>query len=351
MVAIKAGQAETFLARPDPKINAWLLYGTDAGLVSERGERLGHAIAKAVDPPGEVLRLDDADMETDPDRLANELLTMPMFGGRKIVRATPGRRLNANLLKPLVAETARPGILIVEAGNLRPDEALRLMFEKPAHAVAIPCYLDEVRDIAEVVRQVLSAHGLAISTDARDLLVSKLGADRVLSRGEVEKLATFAMGQHEISAADVEAIVGDASDLAIDRIINAAAMGDGRRASMELDRAVAAGESPQGMITAIMRHFQRLHRTRVVIDRGQTFDDVVKTIRPPLHFRVRDALAAQCRIWTAAALDAALNDISAAQRAARMNAVLEDQLADRLVMKLAERVKSRTTASATATKV
>lgn len=344
MVAVKAGQAEGFLTRPDPKITAWLLYGPDAGLVSERGEKLAAAIAKRDAPPGEIVRFDDADLETDPDRLSNELLTVPMFGGRKIVRATPGRRLNANLLKPLVTEASLPGTLIVEAGNLRPDESLRQMFEKPGHAAAIACYGDEGRDLDNVVREILSAYQMRISGDARELLLSRLGADRVLSRGEVEKLALYASGQSEISAADVEAIVGDASELTIDRIVNAAASGDGARAALELDRAVSAGESAQVVIGALQRHFQRLHRTRLTVDGGQSIEAVVGAIRPPVHFRIRDALVAQCRAWTAAQLGAALTDIAAAQKAARVTAILEDQIAERLVMKLAERIRTRSPA-------
>ena len=48
------------------------------------------------------MRLDDADLDDDPARISVELQTMPMFGGRKIVRAAAGRRVNAAALKPLV---------------------------------------------------------------------------------------------------------------------------------------------------------------------------------------------------------------------------------------------------------
>ncbi|MFX8964994.1 hypothetical protein ABTN15_19415, partial [Acinetobacter baumannii] len=81
--------------------------------------------------------MDDASLDEDPDRLVVELNTIPMFGGRKIVRAATGRRINAQSLKPLVEGGNLAGVLIVEAGNLRPDESLRAMFEKSANAAAI----------------------------------------------------------------------------------------------------------------------------------------------------------------------------------------------------------------------
>lgn len=348
MVAVKAAQAEAFLSNLKSPTVAWLLYGSDAGLVSERAASLAERLARNESPPGEIVRMDDSDLEHDPDRFSVELLMVPMFGGRKIVRATAGRRLNAALLKPILSEPALPAFLIVEAGNLRPDDSLRQMFERPPHAAAIACFADDTRDLDAVVRQVLEAHSLEIKPDARELLISKLGADRVLSRGEVEKLALFCMGGDEITAEDVEAIVGDASELTMDRIVSAAALGNGIRATLELDRTLSAGESAQTVISALQRHFQRLHRFRLAIEAGQSTEDVLKQTRPPLHFKARDAIAAELRLWTVPLLAAALSDISAAQKAARLTTVLESQIAERLIMKIAERARSRARAGASA---
>ena len=95
MVAVKAHQAQAFLKAPESRFSAYLLYGTDPGLISERAHMLAKLVASRDDPPGEIVRLDDIDLENDPDRLSVELLTIPMFGGRKIVRVSTGRRINA----------------------------------------------------------------------------------------------------------------------------------------------------------------------------------------------------------------------------------------------------------------
>ncbi len=108
----------------------------------------------------------------------------------------------------------------------------------------------EARGRDTVSRGTVEGQGLTIAPEARELLLARVGADRALSRGEVEKLALYAAGQSQIEAADVEAIVGDASEMAIDRVLTATASGNAARAVAELARAVAAGESPQGIIAA-----------------------------------------------------------------------------------------------------
>ena len=240
MVAVKAGQAAAFLKSNTSKHSVFLLYGTDAGLIGERSLQIAKAIAAGENPPGEILRIDDTDLENNPDQLVLELSTIPMFGGRKIVRATTGRRINALALKPLIEGPPLAGVLIIEGGNLRPDDSLRATCEKSASAAAIACYADEGQDIDTLIRETLRPFKMTIGPDAMQLLAARLGADRALSRGEIEKLALYATGATEITAEHVEAIVGDASEQVIDKIVTAAASGQAKLALDEFSRAVAA---------------------------------------------------------------------------------------------------------------
>ena len=335
MVAVKAPQAAAFLKSPPANIAAVLFFGSDPGLVTERAQQLAKLLAARETPEGEVLRLDDTDLDDDSGRLAVELQTRPMFSGRKIIRATAGRRLNAQLLKPILALIPLEGVLIVEGGNLKPDDALRSLFEDNPATAAVACYPDTTADLDALITQVLGTFKTRINVEARALLLSRLGADRALSRAEVEKLALYAMGSDEIQPDDVEAIVGDASELALEKIADAAAHGRAVDAVSDYGRAIASGESAQAIILIMQRYFLKLHRVRGDLDAGRSLDDALRALRPPLHFKQRDAFSAQARNWSKASLDAALARIADTAKAARLSSALEDTLAERLVLALA----------------
>jgi DNA polymerase-3 subunit delta len=340
MAAIKSHQAASFLKNPERRFTAFLFYGPDAGLASERARDLAKLLAARESPPGEVIRIDEADLDGDPDRLAVELRTLPMFGGQQIVRTAAGRRINAALLKPLVEDGDLAGRLVVEAGNLRPDEALRGLFEKCPHAAAIACYPDEAQDLDALIRSILGAAGQTMAPEARDLLAARLGADHALSRAEIEKLSLYAAGRKVVETEDVEAVVGDASELQLDRAPQAAASGDGVRAVRECERLVSSGENAQGVIAATHRYLHRLHRLRALVEQGRSFDDAARTIRPPLHFRQKDVLAGQCRQWTLANLTRAVGAAAEAQKAARLAGPLEEAVAQRLLLEVARLARS-----------
>lgn len=335
MVAIKANQANSFLKSPPKDIFAVLFFGTDPGLVSERSSELAKKLAERETPPGEVLRLDDSDLDDDTGRLAVELQTRPMFSGRKIVRATAGRRLSAQLLKPILTTGPLEGFLIVEAGNLKPDEALRALFEKNAGCAAVACYPDTAADLDGLVTDVLASFSAHIDLEARNLLLSKLGADRALSRAEIEKLALYALGRPAITVDDVEAVVGDAADLALEKIAEATAHGRVRQAIADYGRALAAGENAQAIILITQRYYLKLHKVRSDIEAGLSLDEALRAIRPPLHFKQRDIFTSQVRAWNKAMLDQALQRISEAAKAARLSSALDETIGERLILALA----------------
>lgn len=335
MPAIKPQQTAAFMAAPPADLAAVLFHGSDPGMVSERAAALARSLAARESPPGEILKIDEAELDEDPGRLETELQTRPMFSGRRIVRAIASRRVSAQLLKPILAAAPLEGLLIVEAGSLKADDSLRTLFETQASCFAVACYTDTAQDLDALISEVLGAFKLSIAGDARDLLQSRLGADRALSRSEIEKLALYCLGRSTVTFEDVDAMVGDAAGLAIERIAECVADGRTKAAVSDFGRALAAGENAQVIIAAVQRYFLKLHRVRSEVDAGQRLDEALKAVRPPLFFKQKETFARQVRAWSRGQLDQALRRIGEAAKAARLSASLEDVIAERLLLALA----------------
>ena len=86
---IKASDVDAFLARPDPARPVMLVFGPDAGLVSERVNALIKASVDDVNDPFSLVRLEAEELSANPARLVEEAQTIPLFGGRRAVCARP----------------------------------------------------------------------------------------------------------------------------------------------------------------------------------------------------------------------------------------------------------------------
>ncbi|MGD9866710.1 MAG: DNA polymerase III subunit delta [Hyphomicrobiales bacterium] len=336
MAAFKAHQVAAAAEKPDPRFRGFLVYGPEAALTAERASQLAATLASTTTPAGEVLRIDDRDLADRPDRIAVEARSPSMFAGRSVLRVKAGARLNADMIEELLGETI-DAVIVIEAGNLRPDARLRKLFEKHPAAAALPCYPESERDLARTLQKLARDRGLTVSPEAQSLLLARAAGDPGAARAEMEKLALYAGDTRRIDADDVEAVSGDWAQAALDTLAMATSAGNVRAALAELDRVVTSGQSAQSAIAALSRQFERLHRIAAAVESGASISSAVGGLRPPLHFRTRDAMERDAARWPRPRAAAALAAIAAEAAHARRHSEFERQIAERLIISLAGR--------------
>jgi len=296
MAQRKAGEVETFLSRPDTSFPVVLLYGPDPGLVSERAALAARISGVDLADPFASVTLQAEELERDIGRLFDEAATVSMFGGRRLirVRGTGGRAL-ADAVADLAEKPPVGASIVIEAGDLKKSAALRLNAERGRAAMALPCYADEGRALDRMIDEELAAAGLRIDRPAREALRERLGANRLLSRSEVAKLALYATGRSAVTLEDVEAVVGDVSADAVEDTVDAVATGEVKLLPDLVERLLSGGTKPYQIQGALLRHFQSVQLLRAEVDAGTLVSAAVDRRRP--HFRRRPALEAALAAW------------------------------------------------------
>lgn len=327
MVAAKAQDADRLVARPPAGVSCFLVYGPDAGLVAERADRLAAAAADPADPFS-LIRLEAADIASDPNRLPDEAYAVSMFGGRRaiLVRDAGSRSQVAGLVAPLLKAPPPETTLVLAAGDLRKTSPLRTLFERDRTAYAIPCYADDEASIARLVEEEARAAGVTVTPEARAALVAQLGGDRMISRAEIAKLCLYALKAGRLTGDDVALLTGDSAAVAFDDVIDAAAVGDLSGLAAALARAEADGMDPGTLAAMALRHFQMLDEARGAVDAGRRPADVVDGLRPPIFYKRKDKVTTALGLWSAARLERAGGLLADAVRDARLNAALARQI-------------------------
>src|SRR5262249_30745000 len=120
MVALKAGEVDSYIAARDPARPIALVFGPDAGLVSERADAIVRAAVDDPNDPFALVRLDGDELAGDPGRLVDEANTVPLFGGRRAIRVKAGGRDFSGALATLAADPPRDCRLLIAAGDPLP---------------------------------------------------------------------------------------------------------------------------------------------------------------------------------------------------------------------------------------
>jgi DNA polymerase-3 subunit delta len=342
MVAIKAAEADAFVARPDPARQVVLVFGPDAGLVSERVAALIKASVDDPNDPFALARLDGEDISAEPSRLVDEARTIPLFGGRRAVWLKAGSRNVAPAVEALLSVDIGECRVVIEAGDLRRNAPLRVLCERAKNAAALPCYADTERDRIRLIDDEMRAAGLTLAPDARALLIPLLGADRAASRNEIRKLALYARGRDDnrVTVDDVIAVVSDASALALEDIVDVAFAGRPAELETQLAKARTAGSSAGSILFNAQRQVAQLHKWRTAIEDGASFS--LDAVQPPLHFRRKAMVEAALKTWNTARLLNTMAELADAVLESRRNFVLADTIAERALLAIAANARRST---------
>jgi DNA polymerase-3 subunit delta len=325
MVAVKAGDVDNVLRRPDTRAAVVLVYGPDGGLVSERARAFAERSVSDPADPFLLVKLDGDEIAGDPLRLADEANTIGLFGGKRAIWVRAGGRNLAPAVTPLLETPPQDAIVIIEAGELQKSAPLRVLCERSPAALALPCYADDARSLANLVDTSLKEAGLSIAPDAKRLLLSLIGADRAATRGEIEKLVLYAHGRGEITAEDVEAVIGDVSALAFDAGVDAAFLGELGELDKAHSRLMAEGTDPGSFLGYALRHALMLAQARIGVDRGASPAAAADGLRS-LHFKRKPLVERQLRLWTTPMLRTAIADLGDAVAATRRQAALAPEI-------------------------
>ena len=314
MAQKKAHEVDSWLRKPDPTTRIVLIYGPDRGLVAERAKMFVERTGLDANDPFSSVRIDASEIEATPGRLLDEAATVPMFSDRRLIwiKGASAQKHLADELKTLIAAPPRDSIILIEAGDLKKSVALRTVVENGQAAMALPCYADEGKSIDAVIDEILGRENLSISMEARQVLRTNLGGDRLASRSEIEKLALYCRGAGQVQIDDVRAMIGDVSSLGIDDVVDAVLSGNGRLFDTSFTRLVSSGTNPFLMVAAAMRQFHQLQLMRAMMDNsGKQASAVVASARPPVFFSRRRLIESALQRWSAASLARGLERLQA----------------------------------------
>jgi DNA polymerase III subunit delta len=306
-VIVKPQVRHRFLKSPDPAFHSALIYGPDGSHVRDVANALQSSWLKHPEDPFALVVMCDDDLRSDPARLEDEWRSLTLTGTGRLIRLRLSggeARIVVDALRSIQSGEWLPaGHLIIEASELRKGAALRTAFEKDEHAAAIALYEETSQDLLAVVRETAGGLDGNLADDAAQNLIERFGADRALLRSEVEKLVLY-VGDRPgpITAEDVDAIASLSGENEPFAIVDACL--EGLAASMDsaLLRFQQSGKSGIAILRILQLKAAQLLRLREDMDKGQSLEQALGGLRPPVFGARRDEMKRLCQRWSTSRL-------------------------------------------------
>lgn len=335
---IPAKNIDSFVKKPPAEAMAVLVYGPDEGLIRERLDLLTKSVVADIRDPFNVVEFSADQLDDNPSRLLDEAQSISMLGGRRVIRVREAAdSMESNMKNVLAALRGGDNFILLEAGELSPRSKLRDLFERAENAAAIPCYVEDERDIGRVIGDSLRAAGYSFSSDAVVYMAANVTGDRAVARSEVEKLITYiGKDKKNITLEDVIACVGNSAALSLDHLARHVASGQFAEADRILSHVLSEGLPAVTVLRNLQNHFMRLHITKARMQKGETMEAAMMKLRPAVFFKVKPAFEAQLNGWTMGQMEQALTLLTGVEAKCKQTANDPQTLCSRAVLSLSQ---------------
>lgn len=328
---------EPFVANPNPAARVILIYGPDHGLMRERAQTIAKTVVEDLNDPFNVITDSADEFISDTERLGHEAHAQSMMGGNKLIRIENATDKLTTLIKDYLKDPSDSALIIIEAGELGPRSSLRKACEAAKNAAAVPCYVEDERDLTRFIRQTLQNNNITIDQDALSWLAVNIAGDRQKVRAELEKLIVYKGDEASpISFDDVRAACGSGGDVALDDLIYATAGNNAAAALRHFQKLTEEGVAFVVILRGLQSHFQKLHRTLQAQSAGQNLESAMKSLSPPIFFKQQPAFKAQLQRWSIQGIQKTLLKLQELEAMCKQTAMPAETLCQQAILSISK---------------
>jgi DNA polymerase III subunit delta len=300
-------QIEPFVKNPDKAARVILIYGPDDGLMRERSKLVSQTVVKDLNDPFNVAVLSSDILVEDPARLNDEANAISMLGGSRLIRVENASDKITTFIKQYLENPNPESLVVLEAGELTPRSSLRLLCEKHDKAAALPCYVEDERDLTRLIRETLQTENIRAEPDAVTWLSTAIVGDRARARSEIEKLIIYKGKETTpLTLEEAQAACGDSGAQDLDDLVYSVAGRQAAKALNVYNHLIDEGVSFVPILRALQSHFRRLHITKARIEQGADTVTAMKSLNPQVFFKQEAAFKGQLQNWSIPSLDKVL---------------------------------------------
>lgn len=325
----------------NPAYVAVLIYGRDEGLVRERAQKISQQVVEDLSDPFRVANIAPDKLKAEPGMLGDEAAAISMMGGRRVVRIDGAGENATAALKEFLANPVGDSLIVVTAGGLRRTAGLVKLFEGAKNAASMACYEDNQQALQNIIYEVMRDNNLNLAPDAMAYLQANLGSDRMISRGELEKLALYMGAQSgsdqkmNVTLEDAAQCVGDSGALTLDMIASATTGGDLKKLDSSIFKAFNRGENAISILRSVARRLQKLHFVRGGVEKGIAADQSMTRIFPRMFGPEASAFKTQVSRWNSGRLANAIEIISEAEESCKITGLPPEAICARACLRIA----------------
>lgn len=262
------------------KIAGAIVFGPEDSVISYHIQTIAKKIVTDLSDPFLVANLSKERFATDSSCLADEFFSFSMLGGRKLILVKDPDAAAIAALKSLLADknihTKSENFILIQAGDLDKNSALRKLSEENQAFAAIACYEDDERAIKKFIENELKKNDIEPQNDCVQHLYDKLGKNRQIIANEIQKIAIYLDGA-DIEIDLIDRAIDEQAKISTQEFINNFIAKNYAIADEQAQYLLKNGFDAITLIRFLSNYLQKLHQAKIAVELANIdFETAVK---------------------------------------------------------------------------
>ncbi len=296
---------------------SFLIYGPNEGLVREHTNKIKTAYLSTDEY--EVISLSGNDLASDNDVLYNAANTVSMFYAKKLIIINSLKDKNIHQIETLINNPPIKIILLIQSENLNKTSKLRKLFETNESCFVLACYEDDVRSAMKMLDHFMTQNKINLSKEVKNYIIQKLSNDRMVTINELEKLKIYYESYKNIDLNIAKDLLNDSSSNDLNKMNQTVMFGNASKSSLIVNKLLTEGTSPISLIRSLTNYIMRIQNTKIEMKKGNTFDNAIKILRPPVFWKDKDSFQRHCAIWPMLSIERCLSSLFETEITCKLN--------------------------------
>lgn len=307
MVKLNIKDFPRFTDKIPSNIKVFLSYGNDEGLVFEASENVAKKINPDLNDAFNIEHITTDQIKSNPEAIYMAANSTSLMGGMKLIIIKEATDNFTQGIKEFLNSPSDAFIVLFGSAGLSKKSTLVQAIENASNAAALGCYADDTSSLRQLIIQTLQENQVKSSEEVVNFLISKLGADRKMTRSELDKLMTY-LGEEKVLTLEAAIkCIDDASALSFENLTDAIFSKNRKEVSNSLEKLYQEGEAEIAILRIVSSYLKKFIPAYKLIYDGKSFNLDTSKITPRLNFKQEPKIRSNAKKWSYISLNKAMD--------------------------------------------
>ena len=303
------------------KINFYLLYGQNSGLIEETIDIILKPIFSK-----NIFYYDEIELLSKADEFKEEIFNKSFFENDKLVIISRATDKILNLIEDIIDSKTEGLKIIIKTSSLDKKSKLRNFFEKKDEAFIIPFYEDTNESLMIIAKKFFYEKKIKISPQNINYIVEKAKGNRINLKNELEKIGNFSHKKLSIEFNEILKLTNLAENHSISELTDQCLAKNKKKTLNILNDNKTSQEDNIVILKTFLYKLKRLKKLKIELEIKKNSDEVISSFRPPIFWKDKEIVKKQLNIWSLTQIQSLIKKINNIELLVKKNSQITNQI-------------------------